>query len=219
MKNTKVMAAVLGILGGACLTEAHVVAGSLNIKGGETLTAGATKNITWTQQFGHNDGKYRIRYSKNGGTDWTDVEASWQGPKGDGAAMSYSWTVPSDATAQGKIHVNFIRGGLTDPDYNLTSGNFTVSASSGVRQAATEAGNSVSFNPANRNVEVSFAAARDARVTLQVFDAKGKSLATLLDGPRKAGAHRLSIFSSSLAAGGPLLFQLRVGDQLHTFRN
>jgi hypothetical protein len=208
---------VAGALGAVCVAEAHIVKGSLSLKGGETLSAGSVVNVTWTQMFGHNDGKYRIRYSSDGGTNWTDVEASWQGPKGDNAAMTYPWTVPSTATTQGRLHVSMIRGGLTDADYNLNTTNFTVSGSSVIRGIGSDRGASLRFDAMTRNLNVSFALDKGTRVSVIAYDARGKALATMLDREYAAGSHSLSLFSNGLDATQALVFRLRLGDELISF--
>lgn len=217
MNGTKWLAMAIGVLAMGT-AQAHLVAGSLSVKGGESYKAGDMVMVSWTQSAGHNDGKYTIRYSKNGGTDWSVVEEVFQGPKGDNVAVTYHWTVPAGATAQGKIHVNFTRGGLTDANYNLISGNFTVTGSSAIHSTPADAANpySLRFNAATRSLQASFFMAQEGQAQIQAFDANGKLVATLLEGHRAAGSHDLSIFSNRLDASFPLVFQLRMGDRVHS---
>jgi hypothetical protein len=50
------------------------------------------------------------------------------------------------------------------------------------------------------------------KVTLQAFDASGRVVATLLDGEKAAGSHRLSLFSNRLQqASGNVLLKLTFG--------
>lgn len=198
--------------------QAHLMAGSLSIKANNSYSAGEKVNVSWTQSAGHNDGKYTIRFSKNGGTDWSVLEEVFQGPKGDNVTVTYPWTVPAEVTTEGKLHINFTRGGLTDANYNLISPVFAVTGTSALRPAPADAANpySLRFNPATRSLQASFFMAREGQALIQAFDANGKLVATLLEGRRAAGSHDLSIFSNRLDASSPLVFQLRVGDQVHS---
>lgn len=85
--------------------------------GGESLTGGASVNITWTWSGSFTT--VNIDYSADGGTSWTSVVA---GTPNDG---SQAWTVPSTATTQGRVRVS----GGTAAD--LSNANFTVTVGGG----------------------------------------------------------------------------------------
>jgi hypothetical protein len=64
-------------------------------------------------------------------------------------------------------------------------------------------------------LEVTFGMDEAARVGLYAFDAQGRALATLIDGPQTAGYHHLSVFSNALQSlEGRAYFQLRAGDRV-----
>ncbi len=85
--------------------------------GGETLTGGASVNITWTWTGSFTT--VNLEYSTNGGTSWTTIVS---GTPNDG---TQAWTVPSTATTQGRVRVS--GGTATD----MSNANFTISVSSG----------------------------------------------------------------------------------------
>ncbi len=85
--------------------------------GGETLTVGASTNITWTSTGSFTT--VNIDYSTNGGTSWTNIAT---GTANDGVQ---AWTVPNAPTTQGRVRVS--GGTATD----MSNANFTISASSG----------------------------------------------------------------------------------------
>lgn len=211
MNGRRGIAGAVAIWGLALAAEAHLVAGSLSIKGGETFSAGSTVNVKWSQDVGH-DGKYDFKYSKDGGTTWTDVEKNKQLPTAAGE-ITYVWTVPGEATTQGQFRVCQQAGGAacTDATYMLKSPNFTVTAGSPVRPAAVPEAGSLAYDARTRNLEVSFALSAEGVVLVQAFDAGGRLLATLLEGRRPAGSHRVSVFSSRLAADAPVVFRLTAG--------
>ena len=64
--------------------------------GGESWPAGSTQNITWTASGVTN---VKIEYSSDGGATYATVAASVTGG-------TYAWTVPSAATANGKVRIS-----------------------------------------------------------------------------------------------------------------
>jgi hypothetical protein len=207
----------LGLLAWAGLmgtAAAHLGQGSLSLVGGEKFTVGQLVNVSFLQKERHS-GKYNLNFSKDAGKTWTAVAANWTSPSGDGVTVTYKWTVPNAVTTQGRFQVCQLAGACTDPDYGLVSGNFTVAAP-GTSVAPGEHG--AYFAPAMRfsaesgSLEVTFGIEEGARVSLQAFDAQGKLLAVLLDEPREAGYHHLSLFSNRLQGiKGHVVFQLRAG--------
>jgi hypothetical protein len=201
----------VAILGLAFAADAHLVAGSLSIKGGETFSAGGTVNVKWRQDVGH-DGKYDFKYSKDGGATWTDVEKNKQLPTGAGE-ITYAWTVPAEATTQGQFRVCQLAGGAacTDATYMLKSPSFTVAEGSSLRSAPGPEAGSLDYDGRTGNLDVSFSLAAEGEVLVQAFDAGGRLIATLLEARRPAGDHRVSVFSNRLQGRAPVVFRLTAG--------
>ena len=200
------------ILVSASMASAHLQEGSLTPKGGETLVFGSKVEISWTQNTGH-DGLYDLYYSRNGGSSWTEFVGHWQGPKTDNTKVTYSWTVPSQATTQGQLRVCQLAGGeCTERIYMLRSTNFSVAASSSVLPRAGVLQTALSYTGATGNLDVAFEMESAGEALIEAFDAQGKVVATLFKGTRDAGVHRMSFFSNTLAsARGPLVFRLTAG--------
>ena len=75
------------------------------------------------------------------------------------------------------------------------------------------------FSPTMRweggSLEVTFGIDEAAPVSLLAFDAQGRSVATLVEGPQPAGYHHLSVFSNRLQClDGRAYFQLRTGGRV-----
>ncbi|MDB5104039.1 MAG: hypothetical protein JWP91_1728 [Fibrobacteres bacterium] len=205
--------ALLVIAFGTGLGAAHIGQGSLSIVGGEKYAVGQAVKVSFLQKERHT-GKYDLNFSKDNGKTWTPVAANWTSPSGDGVTVTYNWTVPNAATAQGRFQVCQLAGSCTDPDYGIVSGAFTVAAAS----AVIPADNGAYFAPAMRfdaeagGLDVSFGLEERARLTLYAYDTRGKLLATLLDEFQAAGYHHLSLFSNRLQGmQGHVIFQLRSG--------
>lgn len=67
--------------------------------GGEYITAGGSKNITWSSS---NVSNVKLEYTENNGTSWTTIIASTAA-----AAGTYSWSVPSTLNSnQGRIKIS-----------------------------------------------------------------------------------------------------------------
>lgn len=85
--------------------------------GGESLTAGASANITWTSVGSFTT--VNLDYSTDGGSTWTSIVAN---TTNDG---THAWTVPSTATTQGRVRVS--GGTATD----MSDANFTITVPTG----------------------------------------------------------------------------------------
>lgn len=75
-------------------------------------------------------------------------------------------------------------------------------------------------NPFNPSTRIAFAVDRAERVTLTVYDIRGRRVATLLDGPMAAGRHRVTWNGRDAAgrpvAGGVYVYRLTAGTEMRT---
>jgi hypothetical protein len=214
MNNLKTTLALLAMTG--TLASAHLKAGSLSVKGGETFIVGEVVKVTLVQNVGHNDGRYDFYYSIDGGTKWTEIVGGFLGPKGDGDTVKYSWTVPNKPTTTAQFRACQLAGGeCVDANYILKSPNFTISTTSGVVAPGIAASApTLRFDGLTNSLEAEFSLASAERVTLQILAADGRVVATLVDGNRDAGHHRFSVFSNSLAtATGHYVLKLTLGSE------
>jgi hypothetical protein len=65
-------------------------------------------------------------------------------------------------------------------------------------------------NPFNPSVRVRYSLPADARVRLEVLDALGRRVATLKNGPERAGVHE-AVFEAGARASGAFFFRLEAG--------
>jgi hypothetical protein len=207
----------LAIALAACGALAQLKPGSLSIKAGDTFVVNRKVMVTFVQLgagSGTNAGKYDFYLSTNGGSQWKEFEAAWQGPKGNGDTVKYEWTVPNSPTTTAQWRACLMSGGhCTDTAYVLKSGNFTISATASPIQAqAPRTAGKVDFDAATGSLAIAFSLASPAHVALQAFDSQGRLLATLLDADRAAGDHALSLFSNRLRdMHGAIAFKLTWG--------
>lgn len=106
--------AAAAVAGGTPPTDAVTV---IYPNGGQSLTAAAAVNITWTWTGSFTT--VALDYSLDGGATWTVITSS---TPNDG---SQAWTVPSSATTQGRVRV---RGGTAS---DASDANFTITLPSG----------------------------------------------------------------------------------------
>jgi hypothetical protein len=205
------------VLAAAAIANAHLTVNSLVPSGGETLKVGDQVTITWKVATAHKMG-LDIALSKNNGANWTNIKTGLQ-DNFDGQA-SFKWTIPADAqSSQAKLRI-CQPGTCTDsPDHatsnpdrqapwRLVSNTFVIQGSSALAAPAGSKGLAVDFDPASRNVEVSFALTAPGEATLQAFNLEGRLVATLLSGRYESGPHKLSVFANSLTAAQGLVFKL-----------
>ncbi len=219
MHNFKISLAAVLVAG--TLASAHLEQGSLSIKGGENFKIGDVVKVSLVQTVGHNNGKYDFYYSTNSGTNWTEIVGGFQGPKADGDTVKYNWTVPNKPSTTAQFRACQLAGGeCTDPIYILKSPNFTISTTggTGIRGIASRASApSLAYDALTRSLDASFELAGSERVSLQILDARGEVVATLVDGRREAGFHRVSVFSNRLeGVSGHFVLKLTLGSESFT---
>lgn len=218
----------LGCLLAAGMANAHLMADGLKPGAGETLKKGDTYTITFKEQVNH--GKNAdIALSIDGGTTWSDIKTGFGDQQGEN---SFKWTVAGATTINAKIricqkdpngctnadNVSDINGTKGGGHYILVSPAFTIAeAGSGVLAASSAQPFSIDYHPSTRNVDVSFGLSEAREISLNVFDAQGRLMATLVQGRFEAGSHTLSVFSDKVdPSASALVFKLNLGNQVRT---
>lgn len=120
--------------------KAHLVAGSLAPKGGQSFKPGETVTVTWGVDVPHKEG-IDVALSVDGGRTWTTLRSNQSDEDKNG---TYRWTVPPTPTLRGRLRICQTEKSpkCTDADsvsrasgpapYLLVSGNFTIQAAAGV---------------------------------------------------------------------------------------
>ncbi len=111
--------AASGIGGGSTYVEPAVVILSLP-NGGETFTTGQQVGITWSSANGAFI-KFKVSYSADNGNTWIVLNDALTS-----SATSYTWTVPSASTTQGKIKVEGIGSNDTVLASDMSEAVFTI---------------------------------------------------------------------------------------------
>ena len=164
---------------------------------GSVLAAGTMTDVTWDTGDGLPQESVALLSSFDNGATWT-VEASGLANTG-----SYTWRVPSVATAQALLEI--VLGYSTDevgvvPESELAvSDLFTIAAPAGVENGE------VAFslrptNPVTGPFTVGFSLVSDAPATLVVYDIGGRQVAVREVGSLGVGSHtmKLSVLPTGL---------------------
>ena len=203
----------LAVLALSVPATAKLLDGSLKPDGGEAFKPGETITIEWTATTAEN-GKYDIYLSKDGGKTWpTEFAEGWQGSTVDGAKNAYRWAIPSGInTTQARIRVCQLSGGhCVQPGvYTLASGDFTISPTAGIgaENLSGYGSSSLTFLPGGNGLEIQMKLSEAGPVLLQVLDASGKVVESLIDERLDAGEHRRSLVSKRLGSAGPMFVRL-----------
>ena len=217
------------VLAAAGLAGAHLSTTGLKPTAGESVNLGSTYKVTWTSVNDHAMGT-NIDLSTDGGATWTTIRENFDEAEG---VNNFNWTVAGTATENAMIRLCQHGGtpirsclatqktnSLSTPlngNYIMVTSPFKLTGSSALVQAAAgKASFALDFNPATRNVNVSFALAESGPVLLQAFDTRGRLMATLVERDFAAGSHTLSLFSNRLETSGALLFKLTAGAQVQS---
>jgi hypothetical protein len=151
--------------------------------------AGTQRTITWdvagTAVAPVSCSTVRIALSTDGGTTFDTVLLS--GTPNDGIATVI---VPAITTADARIQVAAVGNvffDMNDADFEI------IDATTSVDLAAAEVPRlDIRPNPFAGSARIAFTLERPGRTTVDVIDAAGRRVASLLDGERGAGAHTLS---------------------------
>ena len=134
-----------------------------------------------------------VRYSANGGATFSTLVAS---TPNDGSAEV---TLPNVSTSQGRIVV----AAVGNVFFNINAGNFTVTFSTAGEDGLAAAGeglSAVSPNPATGTARFTLGAASAEPVSVAVYDALGRRVALVHDGPVASG-EAFTVDVSRLPAG------------------
>jgi hypothetical protein len=169
---------------------------------------GSTQNITFTAVSGI--ASVNISFSTDGGTTWTSIASSVSASSG-----SYSWSIPSGINSTNCL----IR--IADPN-NLAaaqSGVFTIQTPNAVHEDNSGIINGFDLqqnypNPFNDETTIRFSVPQRENVSLKVYDALGREVATLAQGTMERGAYSVPVDATSLAGlhTGLYIYRLQAGD-------
>ena len=134
-------------------------------------------------------------------------------------SAQFQWTAPAVGTGSVTFHMAGMQGTSTGSSSGKTT-KLTVSATESTTAVAIGDQVNTDFtltqnfpNPFNPATTIGYRIANRSRVTLKVFDAAGREIATLVDGQKEAGTHSISFNASGLSSG-TYFCQLTAGNRL-----
>lgn len=148
-------------------------------------------------------GQYGLLYSKDDGQSWTGINSGFDSKDG-----GYYNSVVRLAVDK-KDNLYAIGGtGVYKAQYHDTP----IERVSETRPDAIELGQNYP-NPFNPTTNIPVKLAKTGKVRLTVFDVLGRRVATLIDGPMRAGTHQVT-FNASRLASGIYFYRLQTGDKV-----
>jgi hypothetical protein len=158
--------------------------------------------MTWNMDIRHS--VYTIYYSSNGGMNWTAIASNLPN-----TTTSYTWTVPTTATATGKIRIFQLEAGhplqnSTD-NWNLVTPVFAVQSPSPVFSAEKGAGRyGLNLTPGFLVLKLREPSVRDARA--EISDLNGAVLRSISLGQAAAGGQL--VFPTAALPMGRVVFRV-----------
>ena len=157
--------------------------------GGGSWETGSVTSVTWDATDNVGVSSIAIDYSTDNGSVWIPVVT---GEANDG---TYAWTIPSTPTAEALVRVTAydVAGNAASGD---SDGVFSITTSTGIGEQVMPV--AMTLAPARPNplvgagTVISFGLTREGPISLGVFDASGRQVATLADGEYSAGTHNLT---------------------------
>lgn len=166
--------------------------------GGETFQSGDVVTIQWHVVVHHGQANWDLFFSSDGGSTWEALILDM--PE---AQLNYDWTIPNIATGLGQVKV--VQDNVVGQDYTDTSGNFTITTTTGIHEFINHKDNFIVFaaypNPFNPITTIAFDLPKSSEVTLKIFNILGEEVANLVSGRLSAGSYDYEWDASSLAGG------------------
>jgi uncharacterized protein (DUF362 family) len=165
----------------------------LSPNGGEEIFAGQTFPVQWNAV---NMQDIKIEYSVNAGQSWLLIEPAVPSLSG-----RYDWSVPATPSEQCKVKLSDAGSGTV---FDQSDSVFTIKIPSNIREATRKEGYELYQcypNPFNGQTTVRFALPEAGMVKIDIINAEGRSVDTVLSGHYGAGEHSLFVNASSLSSG------------------
>ena len=190
--------------------------GEITPDGNETILAGSLQEIRWNLAFPLPVSTATLSWSSDDGESWQMVQENVIGQVVD-------WEIPAVETATARVKVDLFQDGQRVGIVSSTAA-FTITAVATStdpipREFALQRNWPNPFNPTTR---IAFELPVKTRVTLEIFDVRGRRIRTLLDESREAGRHVVDWQGRSdrgvAVASGIYLYRIRAGSFVESRR-
>lgn len=169
--------------------------------GGETLVAGSSFNIVWSDSDNVGVTAHRIEYSTNAGSTWSLIR-DWTS----GSPKTYQWLVPNMVTNRARIRI-FCRDAAGNVGSDFSDANFTI------RQAGSFIDDRYEGipdhyilapaypNPFNSKAVIYFGLPQSGEAVVEIFDGLGRRVMIIAEGYFEAGWHKVTFDAGNLPSG------------------
>ncbi|NIV14302.1 MAG: T9SS type A sorting domain-containing protein, partial [Aliifodinibius sp.] len=166
--------------------------------GGETFEPNESVTIAWHIVISHGPCTWDLYFSSDGGNTWQTIAAEL--PK---SQQTFSWTVPTVQTQQGRIRVYM--DNETGTDYEDQSGDFIITASTGINSSSNQPEKFSLYpafpNPFNAQTMIAFDLPSVSDVRLEIYNILGGKVEMLVNEQMQAGRHQVRWDASGLPSG------------------
>lgn len=200
MKNVKNRFVLFFILFGLSFAFTHAHVGLSQPIGGEIFTIGSTMHIEWVEQIGHGESSWELYFSNDGGLNYSILALGIER-----TTLAYDWHIPQGTTTeQGRIKI--IQNNVSGMDYNASSGNFTISAITSLKETDNYTLKNFTLdaaypNPFNGTVIIPFELSEVSSVEINIYDVTGHIVKNLLQKKLPAGRNSISWNPHNLPSG------------------
>lgn len=142
-------------------------------KGGEIFEVGETLTITWTRIIPHNQKKWDLFFSLDGGVTWNTLEVDLPTSQ-----FSYEWIIPDSITEMARIQIYMDNEGT---DYSDNSSNFTIQGATVSISVAEEIPRSFKLfnnypNPFNPETTIRYSLPTQSDVKILIYNLLGQEV-------------------------------------------
>ncbi|MEZ4700433.1 MAG: T9SS type A sorting domain-containing protein [Rhodothermales bacterium] len=203
----------------ALLLSATPVAGSyahcslVYPTGGETFLSGSTISLAWQIDIPHNQLNWDLYFSADGGASWEVIAEDLPVTQ-----LLYRWKVPAGDVADARIRIVQDNETVDYESIKTFSIQATATASESDRGLPTRSALHPAFpNPMQSETTIGFTVATAGRVSMDVFDALGKRVETVVDAWHAPGTYAAEWRPDALPSG-VYLVRMKVGDFVESRR-
>jgi len=183
----------------AILTQNMLAHVALNYPdGGENFHIGEVVKIQWRVTQYHGPANLDLFFSSNGGITWEAIVLNLAD-----TLETYDWTVPNIETDSGRVKV--IQDNHMGTDYDSRSGDFIISAPTGIYETGTSIYSFKLYdaypNPFNPTTTIQYSIPSAGMVKLIVYNTIGEKVKELVNEFKLVGNYEINFIADDLSSG------------------